>query len=504
MIKETWSLSDTVFTLFDAETDTPHPFTLQDCTQNFSILGASGSGKTSGMAQLLSLRFADQGYSIVVPIAKTDEKERWEKIAKASGRNEPIMFEPGSGLCFDPLKYMSDQGEDVQNIVSVLLSISKTASRIAGTGGGQSSDPFWDRAVARLLFNIITLLQVTKKDVSFSNIDKVAGELFQQRFSETNKKTISSEKDGSSKTVEFKFLESLITSAKHYTVFEDEGSFKHERIVRVLRYITTDFRTISERTLSIIREIFYGIIGLFLDSPILNEAMVGRVSDELLPKNIMKEGSIVLINYPVLGLGVVGGIIQSVYLHLMTSAVEKRDLNLSPRPIVFLIDEAHYFVDQKLMKWLSTGRSKLGITVLISQSVDNYLALIDGNRHQATVDSLMNNLSTKVMCNSSSHSTLDYFSKTSSKVYKRIQTTSVDGKPYYIEREEYAITPSMVMDLSPGGVKNTDKPESEKDLKDIDYITESYIITFPSFYKDRNYIRAGFDQKLVERKLEDL
>lgn len=475
-MKEIYPLSKVLFKLHHNENGRSFvkDFTVRDACANISVIGSAGSAKTSGFCQCANYAFAKNNFAMVIPTAKNSEVKRYVDLAQATQRNSDlIIWDDQSRLKFDPLLYLSSIGQmDTQNIVKLFTSIAETIGRIGGLGSGFGSDTFWIRAVTRLIRHLITLLKYSKQNISFKSLNQLVSEMYIMKAQKNDPDT-----------KEFPFLWDCMIKAQTNTVFDDDK----EVIKDTLRFIQKDFVNLSDKTSTIIQEMFFGMIDPFLHGT-LKDVMVGEVSEELKPENIINDGSILLINYPILEKLEIGAIIQTIFLRLLTEAIERRNLKDCERPVAVIIDEAHYFMaDETLNRALSTGREKRAIFMLASQSMSGYYASMKDNKYKARVDAFMANCSTKVFCNSTDPETLDYYIKAISKGHIRIQDRSV-GKEKYFDSYRNFVEADVFKKLKRGGEEN-------------DCIAES-IILMPNLPDEFHYIKASFDQKLVEKELQ--
>lgn len=449
-------------------------FTTRDACANLSVIGSAGSAKTSGFCQCANFAFAKNEFAMVIPTAKNSEVKRYEDLASATNREEDlIIWGDQSGLKFDPLLYLSSIGKmDTQNIVKLFTSIAETIGRIGGLGSGFGQDTFWIKAVSRLIRHLITLLKYSKQEISFKSLNVLVSEMYAMKAQKNNRDTS-----------KFPFLWKCRIKAQTNTVFNEDK----EVVLDTLRFIEVDFMNLSEKTSSIISEMFYGMIDPFLHGT-LKDVMVGEVSEELKPENVIKNGSILLINYPILEKLEIGAIIQTIYLRLLTEAIERRNLEYCERPVAVIMDEAHHFMaDEVLNRALSTGREKRAIFMLASQSISGYYASMKDNKYKARVDAFMANCSTKVFCNSTDPETIDYYVKTIGKGYVRIQDRSIGNEKYFDSYRNY-IEGDVFKKLKRGGEENNCIAES--------------IILMPNLPDEHHYIKASFDQRLVEKVLQ--
>src|SRR4051794_32221301 len=70
-------------------------WTINDATQGVSIMGATGSGKTSGSGAAVAKAFLHAGFGGLVMCAKPEERRLWEQYARETGRLQSlVVFSP--------------------------------------------------------------------------------------------------------------------------------------------------------------------------------------------------------------------------------------------------------------------------------------------------------------------------------------------------------------------------------------------------------------------------
>ncbi len=81
-------------------------FTLRDAVQGVSVMGGTGSGKTSATGKALASAYLRAGMGGIVCVAKPDETQMWLELARANGRaNSVIVFGEHGGGGFNFLTY---------------------------------------------------------------------------------------------------------------------------------------------------------------------------------------------------------------------------------------------------------------------------------------------------------------------------------------------------------------------------------------------------------------
>src|SRR5580698_7730986 len=122
-------------------------WTIDDACKGVSILGGTGSGKTSASGKTLAKKFLKEGWGGLVLCAKTDEANLWRQYCQETGReNDLIIFGKGAKhatgkyagdeIIFNPIDYeMKRSGEgagETQNITNIFMNIYRMGNRIAG------------------------------------------------------------------------------------------------------------------------------------------------------------------------------------------------------------------------------------------------------------------------------------------------------------------------------------------------------------------------------------
>ncbi|MDP1591916.1 MAG: hypothetical protein Q8M07_29420, partial [Prosthecobacter sp.] len=149
---------------------------LKDAFEGVQILGATGSGKSSGSGQALARAFMESNLGGLVLTAKNDEVLSWKRFAKAAGReSELLIVGPDSPHRFNFLRYELKRpgtgAGHTENLVNLFCSVLEAAERKQGQGGGQ--DAYWQRTLKQLLRNAIDLAVLALDDIDLPSLYRI-------------------------------------------------------------------------------------------------------------------------------------------------------------------------------------------------------------------------------------------------------------------------------------------------------------------------------------------
>lgn len=389
-------------------------WTVDDAMKGISIMGGTGSGKTTASGKALALKFLKEGWGGIVLCAKTDEADNWEEYCKEAGRElDLIRFTKGSPIVFNAIDYeMKRAGKgagETQNITNIFMNIFRMGNRIAQEGDTKE-ERFWDTALKRCLNRIIDLIKIAGEDLSYRNMVKILSTSNDVDVADIGKAVVESEKGGLDQYKEEKDF-CLYCLVKAYFNVKDleAGDEKSNAYDMAVDYFTHSFKSMGKRTRSVVIESFMGLAEPFL-SGLLREHFSGVTN--ITPELTYTEQRIILLDFPIKEFLDAGIIAQSVFKLMFQQSIERRDVRLYPTPVFLWADEAQYFINPYDQIFLTTARSSRTSTVYLSQNISNYMAVMgSGSDAKARVDSLMGNLSTKVFHANSDAETNEYASR---------------------------------------------------------------------------------------------
>lgn len=459
------------FNIGNAQNDPSNNWTLRDAVRGVQIFGGIGSGKSSGSGATLAKVYLKSGFGFIVLTSKIDEVDSWIEYAKAVGREDDlVIFKEGSTFQFNPLAYEANRKEkpDVLTLTNLFMEMHEmTESYSAGSKGGGSNDQFWDRTVKRFINNAIGLLIMAEEEVSIMNLRKIlVSTLSKEELARYNKlrQEFNNPRNIEDLPKSARALQEMMDAyfslhlLRRASAREGKTNLEEEQFEFLKEYFLKIFPRIPEKTRGIVEESIYGLIEPFM-SGVLREHFTEGISEELLPEETFKKGKIIVINFPVKEYGLAGLLAQAIYKRRWQEVVERRNVNAYPIPVVQWIDEAQYFLNKKDAEFQTTARSSRACTVLITQNISNYYAVIGGSNPKDQVNSLLGNLATKIFHGNNDSVTNEWAAATIGKTFRSNTSTntsleSVNGSTTLSESLYNQIEPQQFTILKGGGEEN--------------------------------------------------
>ena len=426
-------------------------WTIRDALEGTMIFGATGSGKTSGSGQTFALGYLAHGFGGLVLCAKPDETERWARYAAHTGRSDDIVFfgrDPR--LAFNFLAHEaaieSSGGNLTENLVTLFTEI---ASIGAGATAGKAADPFWERAMRSLVRNAIELLVQAGEEITLHDLFDVirSAPTTPQQVQDENWRRLSP-------------CWKMILTARARVA----NTLNEVDIAEVASFWLEQFPALGDRTRS-------SVVATF--TTLAEGLMRGKMrelfcSETTIAPEALLSGKIVVVDLPIKEWGEVGRIAGVLWKYCTQKAIERRSDNKGgqARPVFIWVDECRYFLSRNDDLFQATARSARAATVYLTQSIASLVASIGGESNsRAVVDSLINNLGTKVFHSNGDPTTNDYaanlvgkrltkFENSSSSRSWSLKQSSITTSRGHSTQYEYTWRPEYFLQLRKGGPSN--------------------------------------------------
>lgn len=470
---------DTPLFFFDANRQ--EPWTIRDAVRGVQIFGGIGSGKTSGSGKWIAKSFLRNGFGGIVLCGKPEEASEWLKYAEETNRLDDVVhFKKGSEWQFNPFQYemtRSGQGAgETMNIVNLFMNIYRMGQRLNGGGDAQESERFWEGALRRCMNRLVDLIKLSKEELSVKNMAEILTTAPQGENVISDLAVLPAE-DAVAWVAGNYCLRCLEQAQQSVLTNEEERDFN-----LCYNYFLRDFAKLPEKTRTTIEEMFYGLAEPF-NSGILNDHFSKGLN--ILPEGTY-DGKIIILDFPVKDYLDAGVYAQSIFKLIWQQATERRKVVDDTNPVFLWIDESQYFVNEYDMLFQTTARSSRACTVLLTQNISNYYAMMGGKNAEARVDSLLGNLATKIYHCNNDYKTNEWAANTIGKDFRMMSSVNIgqNSSAGSSQQLHFLVDPREFTTLKNGGELN--------DLK-VEGVVTVAGRTFPT---GQNFLKMPFSQKI--------
>ena len=402
--------------------------TVGDTVEGISIMGATGSGKSSSSGRAIAVSVLRKGFGGLVLSAKSDELATWlnyyREAVKEPGfdpnyHGQPEDYDPrktgklvvigtNTKYKFNPIDYeyslaMDDAAATASSRIVNLI----TSSLGSGNDRGSSADPFWEDALRELISHAVDLIRFAKGAIDEGQFDQPKAAPSLQQLQNVIRTAPQSMTEAASKTWQQSegLCPTLLREA--YLIYEaalESGSSELAEttgdLLDTFQYWLKGFPGLAERTRSVVVSSFTAKASGLLRAPL--RSLLCSEGDEACHPDATPEaifnGQVVLVNLPVKSFGEVGAFAQKLIKSVFQHATESNLRNVEEPcyPVFLWCDEAQNFLSPDDVMFQCTARSKLASTVYLSQNISNYFHQLGGASSSAT-DALLGSLQVKIL-----------------------------------------------------------------------------------------------------------
>ena len=150
-------------------------WTVQDALENTIIFGETGGGKTSGSGDAIARAMLKAGFGLLITSHKADERERWMRLCKETGRARDLLIvHPKERWRCNLLEYQfvraGEGAGHTENAVEMFMTLAESRYQ---HGKRTTSDAYWTEAARRLLRHLLDALIAGGEPVSMDNLQAV-------------------------------------------------------------------------------------------------------------------------------------------------------------------------------------------------------------------------------------------------------------------------------------------------------------------------------------------
>jgi type IV secretory pathway TraG/TraD family ATPase VirD4 len=362
------------------------PIFLADCYTGFSVLGGTGSGKTSSLAHL-ALALMKIGSGFVWACAKPEEIHLVRRIARAAGReNDVVVFgEDVDGKLtdrrFNAIDYEGKRAGGTLSLVAYLGEMARCLSRARQSGG--EDGPFWRDQFELLTGYCIDAAQLAGLPLSIQLLRDI------QKSAPTNPEELGSET--------WKAKSVLLACLKRAEQRVNAGEVAEHDLTRVLDYWLKDYFKLDPKPRSSIDVMFAKLADNYSRDPIRT---LLTTETNVTPEDAMN-GKIIVLSLPTRKYFEPGRLAQFHFKYSFQRSMLTRSMSDEAVPCCLWCDEAHNFIADFDREYQAEVRSFRGVTVYLEQGIAGYETALGAHSEKA-VDAFLTNLATKLFFQNSS------------------------------------------------------------------------------------------------------
>lgn len=365
------------------------PYTRRSLVRSVCVIGAAGSGKTSGSGHLIAKNLVrDRSIGLQIHASKPEELEEWERrwAGECRVKEDFRVFGPKQPWRCNFLQFELDNGADTRELTEYLMVLSENLQR--GQNGG-STEPFWREGTKRYIYNGIEI--VTR---ATGKLDPATLQQFIVGAARTPQQTTDPTWEKGS---HLQMIKAAYGKCKTDTEFHD-WQMAWEFFVKECPSQADKMRSGFEA-------------GVFNITHVLNTGIVRHLiaSETNITPAILDEGKSIMINMPVPIFGAAGALVNGAWkLSTQRHILRRKAVHNSPITILWL-DEFQHHVNSEDAKFLCECRSHHGGMIVLTQSLHNFYSELGGKSGEHYANALLTNFGHKIAHSCGDDQTAGYF-----------------------------------------------------------------------------------------------
>lgn len=392
-------------------------WTIRDSFQGTLILGAPGSGKTTGSGRHIAVQFLGEGFGGLVLTTKQSEVLDWMMMINNLKRDRDMAVVcPEGYLRLNMLQYEMERPAGGLKLTDSLVSFFKNIASVVGQKAApQMNESFWENTGNEMLHNTIDCFMLAKHPVT---LDKLCSFILEAPLNEAS----ASEDEWRKQPV----FGPCMTQAEDAVASADDAAVLNT----VKQYWFKEFPRLSPNTRSCIVTAFSSMVRS-LRSRHINNLLSAMTT--ITPESCFN-GRIIIVALPTNDYHEGGLLVQAAWKYLFQRAVLSRaDRNRGDRcrPVFLWEDEAHTFLIDQDAQFQPVAREYRVACVKLSQNISNLYARFGGGDAARTkVDAIIGSLNTRILHANGDRATNEWTSAIIGTEYKTIVNTSTTPPVY--------------------------------------------------------------------------
>jgi hypothetical protein len=352
--------------------------TLRQLLRSICIMGASGSGKTSGSGRKIRNAVAkNRRVSVVVNASKPEERGDWEdSYAEAGRRDDLVIFAPGEPHHFNLLDHETKNGADARELTECIMTVGETLNRNEGSSSG-SREPFWDEANRRTIYNGVIPLQLAQGKVDAWDL---------QRF-------IVGAAQSPAEIANPKWQQGFHNHCLEAAYKNHKTAIQQHDYDLASQFWLSEYPNMDPKTRSNINAGVLGILHVYVTGIVYD--LIGTTTT--ISPAVLDEGKSIVIDMPVSKYGAAGSFVNGAWKLGVQRHVLRRKATRDTPLTVLWIDEYQNHITSFDAAYLAECRSHHGCMVVLTQSLHSFLSSMKGTHEaESRAEALLSNFGTKV------------------------------------------------------------------------------------------------------------
>jgi hypothetical protein len=364
-----------------------------------SIMGRSGSGKSSSSGLHFARILAGIPSGGIILGSKPEDKAFWQRIF-AHRPDDLILFGP---MHKAKVNWLEEIAGDVRNATDFLLTLSETRNRTKASGGGDGGR-FWEEQKELGLFNAITILKLAYGKVNVPDIRRYiveAGSSGEQMASETWKGGFHNQ------TNQLAFAKA-------------KDTIERMDYEQAISFWLMEWPGYSDRVRTSVQADINGVLHA-LNTGIVRDLVSTETTVSF---NEIEKGKWLLIDSSTKEFGESGSILLAGSKFIAERMILAREVDENSIPLIIWSDEYQNIMNSYDATFLAEARSHRGAMLMLSQSLSSYYAGMDSERGKHFVDALLTNVGCKIFHSLGDKISSTYAAELLDKYLEPVLTTS--------------------------------------------------------------------------------
>lgn len=360
-------------------------------------LGGIGAGKSSSTMRVVSTSLLKMGAGGLFCTVKPEDTQDYISYVKAAGRLSDLRVVSLEDL---PWRYNFIAAEQAacpdpvmlaENVTALLMTLAEIGQGDGGGGGGGDNEKFFKLESMRLCRNALLVLILSRQALTIQN-------LHQMIVSSPQSMKQAQDPEFQEGSFLYQCLKEADETPKKASLAADAGM--------AISFFMLEWPGLSPRTRSVVQTVLTSTTDQL--SRGVARDLLSSTDPNMSPTDTY-DGKIYIIDAPVLKYREVGKIIQVTLKYCFQRAHARRDVSKNNRPTFIIADEYQMVAVEEDNAFQGIARSTRTACCYSTQSVSGLLEALGGNSAEPRVMSLLSNLQTKVVHQSTDHRVVQWF-----------------------------------------------------------------------------------------------